>query len=278
LEQQVKDCLQSVVITPLLDGIHGFGITGLSTTDTQQWGLLYWLQPICEMVEDLLTATQQSSFGVSCYILMWKRDETLCFTFQPMFKKAIIVNCELQIVDRPHKPDISIFDPTAGTYWTFHQEHSDHPDHATILPKFSEEGTITNPTSDSNSVSSSHITGAFANMMQLVLNSDCNQRTAAAVSPQITKIAKRLDPLIASMGQASNHTNWLPDSGALAHMTPCLKNRIDVTDGHNIGIEVTNGNCIQCTIKDSVWVDMLDDEGKPLHAILCDVLYVPGLR
>jgi len=50
-----------------------------------------------------------------------------------------------------------------------------------------------------------------------------------------------------------------------------------VVEGQNLGVEVADGHVIQCSITGKIRLNMTDDNGEPLNAVLHDVMYVPGL-
>jgi hypothetical protein len=60
-------------------------------------------------------------------------------------------------------------------------------------------------------------------------------------------------------------------------MTPRRADLFDVVEGQNLGIEVADGHVIPCSITGKIRLDMTDDNGEPLNAVLHDVMYVPGL-
>ena len=60
-------------------------------------------------------------------------------------------------------------------------------------------------------------------------------------------------------------------------MTPCRADLFDVVEGQNLGVEVADGHIIKCTITGKINVDMSDDEGGRVQAVLENVMYVPGL-
>lgn len=85
------------------------------------------------------------------------------------------------------------------------------------------------------------------------------------------------DPSIESIGDPPNLNNFLPDSGATQHMTPCLANLQDVVGGQILGVEVVDGHVIKCSSMSNIIIAMQDDNRVPFEATLQDVMYVPGL-
>ncbi len=92
------------------------------------------------------------------------------------------------------------------------------------------------------------------------------------------KQAKGLDPLYECIGIGSDLKNWMPDSGASSHLTPCLLDLQEVEEGLNLGVEVADGNIVKCTGRGIGEVNMIADDGHPLKAYLHGVIYVPGLK
>ncbi len=104
----------------------------------------------------------------------------------------------------------------------------------------------------------------------------------AAVANTITNTAtanaiRRRDPSISEIGDPGNLNNYLPDSGAMQHMTPRHADLYDVVEGQNLGVEVADGHIIKCSSTVKIKISMLDDRGDPIHAVLRDCMYVPGL-
>jgi hypothetical protein len=85
------------------------------------------------------------------------------------------------------------------------------------------------------------------------------------------------DPTLESIGDPSNLDNYLPDSGASDHMTPCRDDLYDVEEGQQLAIEVADGHVIRCTKTGKVDINLLDDNGNELNVVLQDCMYVPGL-
>jgi hypothetical protein len=100
--------------------------------------------------------------------------------------------------------------------------------------------------------------------------------TACAAKGKL-KIIKRKDPTISEIGDPQNLNNYLPDSGATQHMTPRLKDLVDVVEGQKLGVEVADGQVIKCSTTGNIKISMQDDNGNWLNATLAEVMYVPGL-
>ncbi|MGH3055242.1 MAG: hypothetical protein ACRDL7_09730, partial [Gaiellaceae bacterium] len=81
-----------------------------------------------------------------------------------------------------------------------------------------------------------------------------------------------------SLGCGTTLNNWLADSGATAHMTPCLDDLINVQDNQDVGVQLADGYTVHCTHIGQVMIKQLDDKGHPFSLRLERVLYVPGLR
>jgi transposase InsO family protein len=86
-----------------------------------------------------------------------------------------------------------------------------------------------------------------------------------------------LDPSVEEIGDPRNLINFVADSGATDNMTPRRADLFDVVEGQNLGVEVADGHIIKCTTTGKIAVDMLDDEGIRVQAVLENVMYVPGL-
>jgi hypothetical protein len=53
------------------------------------------------------------------------------------------------------------------------------------------------------------------------------------------------DPSSAEIGHPGNLANYLPDSGAIQHMTPHRADLFDEVEGQNLGVEVADGHIIK---------------------------------
>jgi hypothetical protein len=91
-------------------------------------------------------------------------------------------------------------------------------------------------------------------------------------------IVKRKDPPIKELGDPRDLHNYLLDSGATQHMTPCLADLEDVVEGRKLGVEVADGHIIKCPAAGKIRISMIDDDGNPIEAKLQDVMYIPGLN
>jgi transposase InsO family protein len=60
-------------------------------------------------------------------------------------------------------------------------------------------------------------------------------------------------------------------------MTPRRADLFDVVEGQNLGVEVADGHVIKCSITGKIRLQMTDDNGDALNAVLHDIMYVPGL-
>jgi len=101
---------------------------------------------------------------------------------------------------------------------------------------------------------------------------------AKGVSSRLVKQAKGLDPLYEFIGIGSDLRNWMPDTGASSHFTPCLLDLQEVEEGLDLGVEVADGHIVKCTARGIVEINMIADDGHPLKAYLHGVIYVPGLK
>jgi len=104
--------------------------------------------------------------------------------------------------------------------------------------------------------------------------------SAAVATSQIISQAMAVrskDPPLEVLGDPSDLSNYLPDSGATQHMTPRLADLFDVEGGQNLGVEVADGHIIKCTTTGKIAINMTDDNNLPLKVTLTDVMYVPGL-
>ncbi len=64
---------------------------------------------------------------------------------------------------------------------------------------------------------------------------------AKGVSKGLWKQAKGLDPPDSIIGIGSDLRNWMPDTGASSHFTPCLLDLKEVEEGLDLGVEVADG-------------------------------------
>jgi hypothetical protein len=85
------------------------------------------------------------------------------------------------------------------------------------------------------------------------------------------------DPTIEDIGDPCDLANNLPDSGATQHMTPHQADLFDMVEGQNNGVEVADSHVIKCLVTGKIQLQMTDDNGDILKAILHDVIYVPSL-
>jgi hypothetical protein len=102
-----------------------------------------------------------------------------------------------------------------------------------------------------------------------------------ALTTNIAARAKKVtseDPTIPEIGPSTDLNNYLPDSSVTQHMTPRLADLFNVEEGLNLGIEVADCHIIFCSTIGKIKINMLDDHGCPLQAILYGVMYVPGLN
>ncbi len=101
---------------------------------------------------------------------------------------------------------------------------------------------------------------------------------AKGVSNKLWKQAKGLDPPYSIIGIGSDLRNWMPDTGASSHFTPCLLDLKEVEEGLDLGDEVADGHIVKCTARGVVEINMIADDGLPFKANLQGVIYVPGLK
>jgi hypothetical protein len=87
---------------------------------------------------------------------------------------------------------------------------------------------------------------------------------------------RRKDPGLAELGDPGNLSNYLPDSGATQHMTPRRADLFGEVEGQHLGVEVADGHIIKCSITGKIQLNLLDDNGNAMDAVLYDVMYVPG--
>jgi len=85
------------------------------------------------------------------------------------------------------------------------------------------------------------------------------------------------DPTITDIGDPCDLGNFLPDSGATQHMTHHQADLFDVVEGQDLGVEVASSHVIKCSVTKKIKLNMLDDHGNPLNAVLQYFMYVPGL-
>jgi hypothetical protein len=108
-------------------------------------------------------------------------------------------------------------------------------------------------------------------------NMDMESANMAITTTASAFATRKRDPSLAELGDPGNLTNYLPDSGATQHMTPHRADLFDEVEGQNLGVEVADGHIIKCSVTGKIQLDMLDDNGNPLNAVLLDVMYIPGL-
>jgi hypothetical protein len=70
---------------------------------------------------------------------------------------------------------------------------------------------------------------------------------AKGVSSKLWKQAKGSDPADSIFGIGSALRNWMPDTGAYSHFTPCLLDLKEVEEGLDLGLEVADGHIAKCT-------------------------------
>ena len=104
-------------------------------------------------------------------------------------------------------------------------------------------------------------------------------RAATAITSNSTAFATKsiFDPELDENGDPSSLLNYIPDSGASQHMTPRLDDLYDMEEGLKLGVIVADGHVIKVTKTGKIKIRMIDDDGKPLVAMLHQVMYVPGL-
>ncbi|MGH7954952.1 MAG: hypothetical protein ACREOZ_03235 [Gloeomargaritales cyanobacterium] len=91
-------------------------------------------------------------------------------------------------------------------------------------------------------------------------------------------IKREEQQLCTNLGIATTFNNWLVDSGATAHMTPCLNDLSNQHNDEDLAVTVADGHVVPCSITGTVTINQFDDHGKPFTMQLRRVLYVPGLR
>jgi transposase InsO family protein len=111
---------------------------------------------------------------------------------------------------------------------------------------------------------------------------DAHSRESARMAIATTATAstfavRKKDPSLEEIGGPCDLGNFLPDSGATQHMTPCRADLFDVVEGQNLGVEVADSHIIKCSVTGKIRLNMTDDNGNLLNAVLHDVMYVPGL-
>jgi hypothetical protein len=101
---------------------------------------------------------------------------------------------------------------------------------------------------------------------------------AQGISSSLLKHSKKLDPTLNTIGIGSDLRNWIPDTGASSHFTPCLSDMKEVEEVLDLGLEVADGHIVQCTARGIVEMNMIADDGLTLKASLHGVICVPGLK
>ncbi len=70
-----------------------------------------------------------------------------------------------------------------------------------------------------------------------------------------------------TIGIGSDLRNWMPDTGASFHFTPCLSDMKEVEEGLDLGVDVADGHIVQCTARGIVEINMIADDGLTLKAL-----------
>ena len=86
-----------------------------------------------------------------------------------------------------------------------------------------------------------------------------------------------IDPDIDELGSPTDLNNFLPDSGALQHMTPRLADLFDLEEKLNIGVQIADGHIIKCTTVGKIQFEMLAGDDSMLFVALQGSIYIPGL-
>lgn len=63
-----------------------------------------------------------------------------------------------------------------------------------------------------------------------------------------------IDPTLEVLGDPTDLSNYLPDSGATQHITPRLADLFDVVGGQKLGVEVADGHVSKCTTSEKIAV------------------------
>jgi hypothetical protein len=84
---------------------------------------------------------------------------------------------------------------------------------------------------------------------------------AQVISSSLLKQSRRLDHSVTTIGIGSDLRNWMPDTGASSHFTPCLSDMKEVEEGLDLGVEVADGHIVQCTARGIVEINMIADDG-----------------
>ncbi len=108
------------------------------------------------------------------------------------------------------------------------------------------------------------------------LTQDVAKAYVATVSQAAkTRVNRVQDPSYDIVGVLGFLLNWEQDSGSTDHMTLCHADLLYVEDDQNLGVEVADGHIIKCTTTGKVCINMKDDNGCDLKAVLHRVRYVP---
>ena len=94
---------------------------------------------------------------------------------------------------------------------------------------------------------------------------------AQGISSSLVKQSKKLDPPLTTIGIGSDLRNWMPDTGASSHFTPCLSDMKEVEEGLDLGVEVADGHIVQCTARGIVEINMIADDGLTLKAFYMEL-------
>jgi hypothetical protein len=87
-----------------------------------------------------------------------------------------------------------------------------------------------------------------------------------------TRVNRLQDPSYDIVGFPGNLLHWEQNSGSTAYMTPCYAHLFDVEYGQNLGVEVADGHIIKCTTTGMVHINMKDENGCDLKAVLHGVM------
>jgi len=74
---------------------------------------------------------------------------------------------------------------------------------------------------------------------------------------------RKKDPSLDTFGDPCDLANFLPDSGAMQHMTPYRADLFNAVEGQNLGVKVADGHIIKCSVTGKIQLRMLDDNGAP---------------
>ena len=73
---------------------------------------------------------------------------------------------------------------------------------------------------------------------------------APGISSSLLKQSQKLDPPLNTIETGSDLRNWMPDTGASSHFTPCLSDMKEVEEGLDLGVEVADAHLFNAQLEE----------------------------